>query len=852
MKLTKEDIDKVRHIEGFPIARDEDIIALSNPPYYTACPNPFIEDFIKKHGKPYDEATDDYHREPFAADVSEGKNDPIYNAHSYHTKVPYKAIMRYILHYTEPGDIVFDGFCGTGMTGVAAQMCENPDPDFKAKIQAEMPYVEWGARKAVLNDLSPAATFIAYNYNTPVDVAEFQREATRILEECEKELGWMYETRHVIDGKLQTGIDGNSIIGRINYTVWSDVFICPTCSNEIVFWDAAVDKEKGKVNNTFYCSHCRSELAKRSCVRAQETHFDTRLNEFVTMAKQVPVLINYSVGKKRFEKKPDEFDLALIEKINNIEIPYWYPTDELPNGYNTEQPKRSHGITHVHQFYTRRNLYVIASIYHNLYHIERIVKRELIFTFEQVLMGMSKIARYVPTHYSQVNQYLSGTLYIGSQVVEVTPRYIIENKIKQLVKVFAKIRGEKANFRVTTASATQIFLPENLTDYIFTDPPFGGNLNYSELNFIWEAWLKVFTNQKPEAITSAVQGKGLLEYQSLMTQCFSECYRILKPGRWMTVEFHNSRNSVWNAIRESLMRAGFIIADVRTLDKNQGSFNQVKGASQAIKQDLVISAYKPKESFKREFLSHAGSEETAWSFVRQHLEKLPVVVIKNGKIELIAERQAFLLYDRMVAYHIMNGIAVPLDATDFYKGLDERFLKRDGMYFLADQVNEYDTARIVNDVEPIQFELFVTNEKSAIAWLYQQLETPQTYAELQPKFMQEIKAWDKFEVRPELAVLLEENFLQDDKGRWYIPDITKAADVAKLREKKLLKEFEGYLATKGKLKLFRTEAIRVGFAKLWADKNYKLIVETAERLPEKVIQEDDKLIMYYDLSLGRI
>ena len=59
----------------------------------------------------------------FAADVSEGKNDPIYSAHSYHTKVPHKAIMRYILHYTEPGDIVFDGFSGTGMTGVAAQMC---------------------------------------------------------------------------------------------------------------------------------------------------------------------------------------------------------------------------------------------------------------------------------------------------------------------------------------------------------------------------------------------------------------------------------------------------------------------------------------------------------------------------------------------------------------------------------------------------------------------------------------------------------------------------------------------------------------------------------------------------------
>ena len=363
--------------------------------------------------------------------------------------------------------------------------------------------------------------------------------------------------------------------------------------------------------------------------------------------------------------------------------------------------------------------------------------------------------------------------------------------------------------------------------------------------------MKVITNQKNEAIMNDVQGKGLLEYQSLMTACFTEYYRVLKPGRWMTVEFHNSQNSVWNAIQESLQRSGFVIADVRTLDKQQSSFKQVTSTS-AVKQDLVISAYKPRDSFKRDFIARAGSEETAWSFVRQHLENLPIVVIKNEKIELIAERQAFLLFDRMVAYHIMNGITVPLDASDFYKGLDEKFMKRDGMYFLADQVNEYDTARIVNDVEDIQFSLIVSNEKTAIAWLYQQLAKPQTYAEIQPKFMQEIKTVDKYEAIPELAILLDDSFLHDDKGKYYIPDRTKEADVAKLREKKLLKEFEGYLETRGKLKLFRIEAIRVGFAKLWADKNYKLIVETADRLPEDIIQEDDKLLMYYDLSLGRV
>lgn len=177
-----------RKIEGFPIGEDEDILALSDPPYYTACPNPFIEEFIQYWTKDRDKEQDEnYHREPFAADVSEGKNDPIYNAHSYHTKVPHKAIMRYILHYTEPGDIVFDGFCGTGMTGVAAQMCgdkatveslgytvkkDGTGLEDNGKIFSKL-----GARRAILNDLSPAATFIAYNYNTPVDAEEFEREA---------------------------------------------------------------------------------------------------------------------------------------------------------------------------------------------------------------------------------------------------------------------------------------------------------------------------------------------------------------------------------------------------------------------------------------------------------------------------------------------------------------------------------------------------------------------------------------------------------------------------------------------------------------------------------------------------
>lgn len=835
-KLTKEDLDKVRDIEGFPIGSDEDIIALSDAPYYTAYPNPFIKEFIEENGTPYDEETDDYHCEPYVADVSEGKTDPIYMAHAYHTKVPYKAIVRYILHYTNPGDIVFDGFCGTGMTGVAAQSCGHLSNEDQVLFKAEMGNVKFGTRKAVLNDLAPIAGFLADVYNSHVDPFQFEKRLDSLISQVSDEVGWVYETNVSEDNQLLFG----SSKGTINYTIWSDVLICPHCGEEIVFWDAAIEGNGGKVKDVFSCPHCGASMKKNDCEKAMTPVVDDALGKVISMIKQVPVQINYTYGGKRYTKKPDKSDMAVIEKVNNMHIPYWYPTLRMPEGKEARRNDKS-GITHVHHFFTKRNLYVLSCLYEHIGD-----DKQLKFLFTSILQRASKLFKWSKNQAGP----LSGTLYISSCVYETSVFSLINNK----KKLFEAWRSENKQVAVNTASLTDLRnVPNNSIDYIFTDPPFGGNLMYSELSYLWEAWLKVRTNNSDEAIIDTVQNKSLVDYQNLMTASFTQCFNILKPGHWMTVEFHNSKNSVWNAIQQSLSRAGFVIADVRTLDKKQGSFKQVNNTS-AVKQDLVISAYKPKEKFRKEFEEKAGTEETAWAFVRQHLTNLPVVVDADhdGKIDIIAERQAYLLFDRMVAYHIMNGIPVPIDATDFYAGLDERFLKRDGMYFLPDQVNEYDTARIKMDVEPIQYEMFVTNEKSAIAWLYQQLETPQTYAELQPKFMQELKSVDRYEDTPELSVMLDENFIQDDKGRWYIPDRTKEGDVAKLREKNLWKEFEGYMNSKGKLKLFRSEAIRVGFSRLWKDKNYQAIVDMAERLPEQTIQEDDKLLMYYDISLSRV
>lgn len=849
-KLTKEDIDKVRDIEGFPIAKDEDIIALSDAPYYTACPNPFIKEFIEENGTPYDEETDDYHCEPFAADVSEGKGGLIYSAHNYHTKVPPKAIMRYILHYSKPGDIIYDGFCGTGMTGVAAQLCGNESIELKQEFLSDYPNAKWGKRKAVLNDLSPVASFISYVQNRHVDPQAFKSEAEGIIKNFHEKYGWMYETKHTIEGEEQKNILGETMKGKINYIVWSDVFICPHCSHEIVFSEVAFDRKTKKVADEFVCPNCKSKLRKTECVNAFEDLYDEYLEKPVKIAKQKPILINYSVGKKKFAKALDSDDYALIKRINEIKNPYWIPTERMPEGGETRRNDK-YGLTHIHHFYTKRSQISLGFFMHESTMANDPLSMR--FLFEQLVLGMAKISRYVPSHFSQVNQYLSGTLYVGSQVVEVNPDYILSGKLNKLIRMFYENQMDEQNVSIAASSTVNPLVPYDSIDYIFTDPPFGSNLSYSELNVFWEAWMKCRTNAKTEAIVNESTGKHLNDYQRLMEQCFRQYYKVLKPNRWMTVEFHNSKNAVWNAIQEALQRAGFIIADVRTLDKKQGTFKQIN-SSGAVKQDLVISAYKPKNKLKVLMRQEAGTEETAWAFVTQHLSNLPIVVDAdhNGKIDIIPERQAYLLFDRMVAYHVVNGIPVPLDATDFYKGLDDRFLKRDDMYFLPDQVNEYDEARIKMDLEDVQMAFAVTNEKTAREWLTFQLATPQTYAEIQPKFMQEVKAIDKYEEIPELSVLLEENFIQDEKGRWYVPDIRKEGDVAKLREKNLLKEFDGYMQSKGKLKLFRSEAIRAGFSKLWKEKNYQAIVDMAERLPEQTIQEDQNLLMYYDVSLSRV
>jgi len=869
-----------RKIEGFPLGTDEDILRLSDPPYFTACPNPFLEDFVRCYGKPYDPSVR-YEKKPFAVDVSEGKTDPIYTAHSYHTKVPHKAIMRAILHYTEPGDLVLDGFAGSGMTGVAAQLCGAPDPAFKKQVEEEWKTAgeeppKWGARRAILGDLAPAATFIAANYNTPFDVAAFQAEARRILDELKAEIGWMYETLHT-DGKKK---------GFINYTVWSEVFSCPDCGGEIVFTREALDSKTHRVADVITCPHCRARASKEQMQLTFETFVDPATGAPSRRPKRVPVLINYRVAKATYLKTADAQDVQQLRNIAEMPLPHQLPIDSLPDCQMTRVGRmRTTNSVAVHYMYLPRAAQAMGRLWEKALAVKDARTRNMILFFvEQAVWGTSILARYAPTHFSQVNQYLSGVYYVASQHAECSPWYILDGKLQRLGGAFQRQFAASGRTVVTTGDAALLPIPDNSVDYIFTDPPFGENIYYADLNFLVESWHRVFTNSGPEAIVDCAKKKDLLDYQALMQKCLKRYYDVLKPGRWMTMVFHNSSNAVWAAIQEALAGAGFVVADVRTLDKQQGSYRQV--TSTAVKQDLVISAYKPNGGLEKRFELEKGTEEGVWDFVRAHLRQLPAFVAKDGNVEIIAERQPYLLFDRMVAFHVQRNVTVPLSVGEFFAGLSQRFPERDGMYFLPEQVAEYDRKRMKAS-EVRQLEIFVRNEKSAIQWLRQQLlDKPQTFQEIHPQFMREIAGWEKHERPIELRDLLEENFLRYDgigevpsqihrylstnfhdlrklpkdhpalrakaRDRYYVPDPTKEPDVQKTREKALLREFSEYRASpQKKLKVFRLEAIRTGFRWAWQQNDYDAILDVAAKIPDDVLQEDAMLLMWYTNSLIR-
>lgn len=737
------------------------------------------------------------------------------------------------------------------MTGVAAQLCGDRSviellgysvkSDGAVVDEFGRPISTIGTRHPILADLSTAATFIAANYNESVreTADQFVQVASGILDLLDLEFG-QYFHRPASKQPLE-------------YSVWSDVFLCPNCSEEFCYWDVAVDTRRWKLREDLRCQKCNSSVKRADVERAWITSRDPISGQTVRRSKKVRVWDVWRVGSQRKEGPVAPADRTHIDQLAVPNLVSWVPTNKISKGDKTGDPFGS-GITHVHQYWTPRTCAVLARLRELA--SETKIQNLLWFLMTSALDRVSLRNGYRPQHKLNKSRELGGplpgNLYVPNFGVELNPLVHLRDRIKTVKRMLDSSKRTRTCL-VTTQSTASLALPDNSIDYIFVDPPFGSNLMYSELSFGMECWLKVTTNNQSEAIVNDTQGKNERSYTQLMYECFLTMERALKPGRWITVEFHNSRNSIWTAIQEALTHAGFVVADVRILSRNLGSLNQITSFN-AVKQDLIISAYKPEKRLEDEFGLIAGTEKGVWEFLSHHLRQLPILVAKHGKMEPLVERQSYLLFDRMVAFHVQRGAGVPLSAAEFYNGVRQRYPERDAMYFLPDQVSEYDRKRLeVKEVE--QSELFVSDEKSAIQWVRRQLsQEPMGYKELQPLYMKEAqRVWEKHEQPLELRTILDQSFVEERDGTWRVPDPKKEADLEQIRHRALMKEFQQYLDTKGRMKIVRTEALRAGFKEAWQKKDYTAIVQMAKRAPETVIQEDPALLMYFDnasLMLG--
>ena len=833
----RKKLPELRKIEGFPIGEDDDIINLSDPPYYTACPNPWLNDFIAEWEKEKEQLENDGKRkkdfevkEPYASDVSEGKSDPIYNAHSYHTKVPPKAITQYLSHYTQEGDIVLDGFSGSGMTGVA---CKNIIGDSG----------QCAHRNVILNDLSPAATNLTYNNTESINLIKFENIASEILEKTIEEFGWMFKTKDPESGKE---VD-------VEYYVWSEICNCESCSSKLQFSEIAFTEDLSTLKEEIYCPNCGISINKRTLQPCLQNIYDKDLDEVVQIPqREMSILCYKTKGKKKF-KKPDEYDYSIVDKLSSLSKS-GMPIAELPDMQMMRVGRmKSSQIKYVHQFYFEKMRYILGYMWNLASQITDSRIQNLVkYWLDSQFVNLSYRNRYRPNVSFPYNP-MTGVFYIPMMSCESNPFVAYKNKLSKIVDAFKNINEQKGCSIVSNSSTSDLPINDCTVDYIFTDPPFGENIYYSDLNFYVEAWNRVYTKTEPEAIVDKVKAKGTYSYNKLIENCFREYYRVLKPGKWITVVFSNTSASIWNGIQNSLRAVGFIIVNVSSLDKQQRSFQSVNTTT-AVKQDLVITCYKPSKDLTRKLASSYSNKNSVWDFISEHLSYLPIHIQRGNATTSIVERSPKILYDSLISYFVQHGYQIPMDAQEFQAGLRERYIERDGMYFTPSQVAEYEEKR-KHTSEFVPMGLIVSDEANGIEWLKQLLKEPKTYQEISPEWMQAVNGLRKGDVLPELRDILEENFIEDESGHWHVPNLEKQIDLEKLKHKSLMKEFNLYkeMAQKprARIKEVRVEALREGFKQCFKDKDFATILQLGDKIPQNILTEDEVLLQYYDIAQMR-
>ncbi|EKO3708813.1 hypothetical protein LO977_003105 [Vibrio metschnikovii] len=490
-----------------------------------------------------------------------GRSDAIYNGHSYLTKVPVMAIVPFIEEYTKAGDTVVDIFAGSGMTAVAAKMT---------------------GRNAIVSDISRLGKHIGTGYLSNMSSAEFETEAQRILSDSKAAVGHFYDTLREEDGlKIPFG-----------KTVWSFVYECEHCQNEINYYNTLQDNNWD--SKKLKCPSCGEAFVKKGA----------------KFLRDEPVVVSLKgCTGKQIEQHLSKFDYEKIESAESSDIFDHFPSVEIPE--DREMYKRSAlkkwNLTSTHKFFSHRNAIVLYDLWQRFEQVEnQSLRQKLKFAFTAILPRASK--RYQWSKKAPLNAAIQN-YYIAPVFYEWNVYELIERKINALIKADKQItdyRGSNAletNQEYVTASADNlVHLRDNSVDLVFTDPPFGSNIFYADMNLFHEAWLGEYTDNASEAVmrtTGKDKSKSKEFYQKILTGAFKEARRVLKNNGHLSVVFGNSQGSIWAVVQQALRDAGFTNkpVNITILDKGQRSVKGLNsGTEKVVTLDLIVTVQKCEES----------------------------------------------------------------------------------------------------------------------------------------------------------------------------------------------------------------------------------------------------------------
>ena len=575
------------------------------------------------------------------------RTGPLYGAFPYPTKISPEAIALFIAAHTKPGDTVFDGFAGSGTTGLAALLCEHPSAELRAEADRLGLDVQWGARNAVLYELGALGSFVGQTLTNPPDPKVFRQAAEALLHDAEAEDGWMYKA---LDP------DGNT--GSIRHVIWTDLITCPSCCRTVALWDSSVSLDPPRIASKFSCPKCGHEGSFDEVRRLTEEVADEITGTPTAQRVRQLARVYGVTGTKRWSRPPLKSDVQLIETIAAQPLPDEVPSVEIPWG-DLYRRGYHQGITHLHHFYTRRNLTVFARLWQRTSEYQGILRDALRFWLLSYNASHATIMTRVVAKTDQkdlvVTSAQPGVLYVSGLPVEKNLFAGLRRKLTTIVSAFATIHERKGTVEVHQGSSRHTNLPDSSINYVFTDPPFGGNIPYAEINFLNEAWLSCYTDRTDEIIISSSQKKSIEDYQRLLTAALSEVNRILKPQGRATLVFHSTSADIWNALQSAYTDARLGVECAGVLDKTQGSFKQVttKGA---VRGDpvLLLSKVEAKQNDQ--------PQQSVWAVAEQ---------LRQASLSLHpSEQTAQRLYSRLINHFLTNQQTIPLDADEFYRWHD--------------------------------------------------------------------------------------------------------------------------------------------------------------------------------------